>query len=280
MRFLRFPAARLVTSLALALLAGGIFLAGSGSTLHAQTGAASVNLQSGWNLVALPPGTPIPGITPPLYTYQPGDTAYETPASTQTGLGYWAYAGSATTLALPIGSSSAYSVTAPAGQYFMVGDPSGILAATVSGADVVYSYDATNGYQATTTLNPGQGAWVYSTNGGTITVTPFAPNQPPSGAQPPAARFFGTVTVHGQPATSGTITATSSTGATCGTSSVGAAPATNANSYALDITGGDPSCSTVGSTISFSVAGAAANPSASTAITAASPAIHVDLSVP
>lgn len=44
--------------------------------------------------------------------------------------------------------------------------------ATVSGADAVYTYDqAKDGYQATTLLEPGQGAWVYSATGGTATIT-------------------------------------------------------------------------------------------------------------
>jgi hypothetical protein len=42
---------------------------------------------------------------------------------------------------------------------------------TISGADTVYTYDPVAGqYIAATTLKPGQGAWVLSNAGGTITL--------------------------------------------------------------------------------------------------------------
>jgi hypothetical protein len=53
----------------------------------------------------------------------------------------------------------------------MIGDPSGVAPATVAGADVVYAYDPANGYQLTTTVLQGQGAWAMSESGGTISVT-------------------------------------------------------------------------------------------------------------
>lgn len=288
MRFSRFSAARLAAGLIVVLVAGGFFLAG-GSGLQAQSTGSTVTYQPGWNLVALPPGTVLTGADGPLYTYQAGDTNYETVQqgqATTSAYGYWAYFTTATTETLAAGSNAAATVTAPAGQYIMVGNPSGSQSASVSGADIVYGFDtAANNYAVTTTLAPGQGAWVYSASGGTITITPSTSsstttaNQPPSGAQPPAARFYGAVTVSGQPATSGiAITATAADGATCGTTTAGAAPATGSSNYALDITGSDSGCTTPGSTISFNVGGTAATPSTSATIPDVSGAVHVDLS--
>jgi hypothetical protein len=39
-------------------------------------------------------------------------------------------------------------------------------------AHAVWAYDPISGYRETQTLTIGQGAWVYSANGGTVTITP------------------------------------------------------------------------------------------------------------
>lgn len=288
MHRLRSLVARLAAVFALATVAGSLLIAGA-SHVQAQTAGATVTYQPGWNLVAIPSGGTLSGQSGPLYTFQPGDTDYETPMTFQTGFGYWAYFTSPTQVTLGAGSGSAYSVNAPASQYIMVGDPSGTQPATVSGADAVYTFDpVANTYVAATTLNPGQGAWVISLNGGTITVTPSGSpvatgtpaNVPPAGVRPPAARFYGGVTVNGQPAASGTpITATASNGAVCGSTTVGAAPASGSN-YALDIVGSDPACSTPGATMTFTVGGAPATAPATATIPDVSGPVRADLSVP
>lgn len=141
----------------------------------AQTPGVVVHVQAGWNL--------IPGrgsdlsdktnfIGPRVYTLQPGDRDYEDfPAVSTTlklGWGYWVYFTQNTDITLnPAGGSNEpLGITAPAGQYFMAGNPSSTQAATISGADAVYTYDPLNGYRSTTTLQPYQGAWVLSTTGG------------------------------------------------------------------------------------------------------------------
>lgn len=158
--------------------------------VHAQATGITRSYHAGWNLVALPSGTGFSGIQA-AYTLQPGDTDYEPIGASQgssTGFGYWAYFAGSLSELLGTGSGSPYSVTTPAGQYIMLGDPSGASSATVSGADVVYAYEPTNGYQPATTLLPGQSAWAMVANGGTITVTPQAgatPAQATASAPPP-----------------------------------------------------------------------------------------------
>lgn len=64
-------------------------------------------------------------------------------------------------------------VGAPAGQWVMLGNPSATQTLTVRGADAVFRFDpAANGYISTDSLAPGQGAWVLSSAGGTVTIGP------------------------------------------------------------------------------------------------------------
>jgi hypothetical protein len=128
-----------------------------------------VTYQPGWNLIAVPLNTTIPGPLGPLYTYQAGDTTYEMVQNTQPGLGYWAFFSTPTTATLSAGSPQRVSLPLPAGQWVMVGNP-GSFPATVHGADMVYAYNPSTGYQQTTALQPGQGAWVFSASGGTVTI--------------------------------------------------------------------------------------------------------------
>jgi len=138
------------------------------------TGAGiPVSYSSGWNIVAGPTGTVLSGNNGPLYTFLEGDTDYETIsvgiALTQPN-GYWAYfSGGATNGSIPTGGPQTLTVNLPAGQWVMIGNP-GNTAAAVTGADVVYTYSTVGGYQAATTLAPGQGGWAISMNGGTASI--------------------------------------------------------------------------------------------------------------
>lgn len=112
------------------------------------------------------------GSTGPLYTYQAGDTIYETigaggPFNQPNG--YWAYYGASGGEMIPLSGPQTLTVNLPALQWVMIGNP-GNSPATVTGADVVYTYSASGGYQQTTSLLPGQGAWVISISGGTATI--------------------------------------------------------------------------------------------------------------
>lgn len=137
----------------------------------------SLTYPSGWNLIAWPAGSQISGAGGPLYTWQPGDSSYEVLSAgilTSTGMGYWANFPTTTTEALPYSAKLHMSRYLPAGQYVMIGDPSN-WPATVIGADSVYTYDPVSGYQRTTVLRPGQGAWALSHFGATVTITSTGP---------------------------------------------------------------------------------------------------------
>lgn len=266
---------------ALGLLLSMVLLVGASTHARAQAGN-TVTYAAGWNLVSGPLGTDFSSVDGSLSTLQPADSDYETIPPTQgtlPGYGYWAYFDNDTTVTLGSGTVDEYDVTLSAGQWVMVGDPSGTQAATISGADQVYTYDPVNGFASNSTLQPGQGAWVFSANGGTVAVTPNSGGvAPASGAVPPGARFYGAVTLSGQPAPDGTaVSAIASDGADCGDATTGTAPASTGN-YALDLTGSDSGCATAGSTISFTVNGSPA--SGTGTVPDVSGAVHVDLSLP
>jgi hypothetical protein len=157
----------LLAAAALALLAV-LVIAGSPREWSGEE-AQALGLPQGWNLVAVPNGT-VPGGN--ALTLQANDTGYESvPAGTPlvAGLGYWVFAPSRSAVPLSAGASTA-NITAPAGQFIMVGNPSGILPATVTGADILVGFDPSRGYFQITNnmLSPGQGAFALSVAGGRI----------------------------------------------------------------------------------------------------------------
>ena len=157
--------------LSVTLLCAGLFLLGG----RVATSDASVQYLAGWNLVAAPAGTILPA-DGSLYTLQPGDSGYETvpaAAGVQAGEGYWAYFSAGTTVVLPSAEPDAYQTDAPAGVWFLVGNP-GAVPARLDGADAAYTYDPAAGYTPVDLLQPGRGAFVYVAAGGAITLTPAA----------------------------------------------------------------------------------------------------------
>lgn len=142
------------------------------------TPGVPVSYTAGWNLVGGPAGTVMTGALNPLYTFQAGDSNYETSAPSaplQSPRGYWAYFPAATTVNLPVVTAQTTTVTLPANQFIQVGNPTD-GAVSISGADMIDTFStATNSYTSasgTVTLQPGQGAWVFSKAGGTLTMTP------------------------------------------------------------------------------------------------------------
>lgn len=172
----RLPAGALTVGVL--LLTSGMALR-SGSHIAWAVSGVSVTYKAGWNLVGGPDGTNVQGVGN-LYTL--GGGGYTTSAGTDPvsgGKGYWAYYAADTTVTLNGAGLATATVPAPAGQYVMIGNPSGTQAVRVSGADSVFSYDpAAGAYRDGTTLAVGQGAWALSTVGGTITLTAFGPAQP------------------------------------------------------------------------------------------------------
>ena len=140
-------------------------------------GCATVSYASGWNLAGGPTGTVLTGAAGSLLTFQASDTNYETfPVSTTLsgGMGVWAFFFTPTTVTLPCVTGTTQSILLPANHFIMVGNPFD-KPATLTGAQVVDTFNpATNSYTAATgavTLGVGQGAWVFSSTGGTLIIT-------------------------------------------------------------------------------------------------------------
>jgi hypothetical protein len=120
-----------------------------------------ISYPAGWNLVSGPPGSTLVGATGNILTWRPGDAAYETfPAN---GLlsgcwGYWAYFPNGGSL-VPGTDLVTCSTPSSAGQWVMVGNPSATAVATAT-AQRLFTYAPSSGtYQASSTLQPGAGAW-------------------------------------------------------------------------------------------------------------------------
>jgi hypothetical protein len=123
--------------------------------------------------VSGPGGTTIQGGSLPTYTYQSGDSNYETnnTGTITAGQGYWQYFSTTTPINVPATTGGSVQITLPAGSPVMIGNP-GSTMASVSGADSIMIYNAsTSSYQQATSLSPGQGAWAISYSGGTATIT-------------------------------------------------------------------------------------------------------------
>lgn len=131
-----------------------------------------VEYAAGWNLVA---GARVMAAAErPVYVYDVSTGSYAPVVGNPpaVGNGYWAYFDSPTTVPFPTLPFQGGAVAVPAGQYALVGNYSGFATAGVSGADLLYTYDPNSGtYSQTTTLAPGQGAWAFSSSGGTVTIT-------------------------------------------------------------------------------------------------------------
>ncbi|MGI8551980.1 MAG: hypothetical protein ACR2PL_14520, partial [Dehalococcoidia bacterium] len=156
-----------------------LLLTGVARQTSAQGGhhTEALALAQGWNLVADPGGLVT---NTPAYTLQLNDVAYEIlmPGTTLApGLGYWVYSREHGALPLPGGTNRA-GVQAPAGRFVMIGDPSGVVEARVTGADILLGYNPASGYYplSTTTLAPGQGAFALSFAGGRIMLDTLSPS--------------------------------------------------------------------------------------------------------
>jgi PKD repeat protein len=141
-----------------------------------EPGGPVVSYRAGWNIVAGPAGTIFSQSASSLFTFQANDTTYQviTPTTpVQGGFGYWAYFTQQSTVTLSGVSADTRTISAPPGQYIMIGNPSANSAVTIRGADTAVSWDAqTSTWKPVSSLAPGAGAWVLVLNGGTVTLSP------------------------------------------------------------------------------------------------------------
>lgn len=138
--------------------------------------AATVLYQPGMSLVARPAGTVFAAADGDLLTLDPATQQYMTHLANEpvaAGVGYFATFSGLTNVRLGADTGAAATVQAPAGGWLLVGNPSANNDASITGADVVYGFDAQEGYVQESTLPPGQGALVYSAKGGAITIRPL-----------------------------------------------------------------------------------------------------------
>jgi len=136
--------------------------------------ATTVTYHAGYNLVSGPRGTLFKDASGPLYSMLSGDSAYRSIPATQAaydGYGYWAYFTQDETVQLKGGGSPFYSAVVAPHKWFLLGSDVSSGPMRVLGADAVYEYDTPNAqYRTSTTLEPGQGAWVLPDKNGLIAV--------------------------------------------------------------------------------------------------------------
>lgn len=137
----------------------------------------SATYRLGWNIIGAPSGAVLPV---DAFAWDPVAGRYMVIAAgspLKGGTGYWAFFYATQAVALPPAGVTVARVSAPAGAWVLVGNPSDVSSATVSGADALFTYDPTAGvYAAAPALPPGAGAWARSNAGGEIVIS----------AQPPA----------------------------------------------------------------------------------------------
>lgn len=130
----------------------------------------SASYVPGWNLVSLPPTGRLPVDAFGWDVDKGNYTRVAAGDALVPGRGYWAYFTQATTLPLPPATHDPIQLGAPSGGWLLVGDPTSSAPATVSGASVVFAWDAAaQRYVEASSLPPGSGAWAFAT-GGSVTV--------------------------------------------------------------------------------------------------------------
>lgn len=156
----------------------------------APSGGRTVSLSAGYNLVGPPDGTTFGDAT--AFAFDPTANTYHQLSAgeqTQGGQGYWLLSDNGGSMPLAAGSDAPVTFMATPGTWQLIGDPSGTQAALVTGADAVWTYNASTGqYEPATMLQPGQGAWAISRAGGKITITPGGQAATPTPTPSPTPR--------------------------------------------------------------------------------------------
>jgi PKD repeat protein len=135
-----------------------------------------VSYGPGWNLVGGPAGTIFSQASGPLFTFPANSTTYQVLPNTtpvQAGAGYWAFFNQRSTVTLAGNGTTTATINVPAGQFVMIGNPSGTQAVSINGADLAVSWDPqANAWKDVSSLAPGAGAWVYVSGGGVVSLAP------------------------------------------------------------------------------------------------------------
>lgn len=141
----------------------------------------SMQYQPGWNIVAGNAlhldiaGYGMPGATDSAVYGLSADRSSYIPVTSDADIadtqGYWVHFVQPSNAILSVHTGQVRSIQLPTGRWTLIGNPS-FTAAAVDGADVVEAYGPDSGYQAVSSLAPGQGAWAYSADGGIVPITP------------------------------------------------------------------------------------------------------------
>jgi len=156
----------------------------------AGAGYLTTTLPAGWNIVGVSVAQGLTTNIGPLYTLSSEagqyiavspDVVRADPEPRRNNPGFWALFDRPTEVAVgyvlppqlkPPDAAQSFTFTVSPG-WSLVGNPSAqaVAISPPTGNDVVYTYDARSGYQLAEQLAPGQGAFLYSSSGGTVTVT-------------------------------------------------------------------------------------------------------------
>lgn len=148
---------------------------------------AAVTLSSGWNLVD-------EGVLGELYlqgakvySYYWNGQSYQSTADS-TADGVWVYLSGGATVPMLPSSAADETVSIAPRTWGMIGDPYSMpVSVTLQPGDVAYTYDPVSGQYSqairdTLTLQPGQGAWLFSASGSTYAIGVQPPSLPGGGA--------------------------------------------------------------------------------------------------
>lgn len=146
---------------------------------------SAATLPMGWNLVSGLVAAEVTTNVGPLYLYDAHDGAYRSPNSAgdfAPTAGYWVLFDEPTDVSVGCPAPPEFRPTSPASVsipvasgWTMIGNGLPLAnTAQISCADLTDIYDPQSGYESTTTLAPGQGAWVYSIAGGMVVLTAFS----------------------------------------------------------------------------------------------------------
>ena len=126
----------------------------------------NLNLQIGWNLIAATPGATFPS---QLFAWN--GSSYVSGTSATAWQGYWIKATSASSVTIT-GVTGPHTVNLTTGWNLIGNSMNTVANLTLPGGVPAFIYNpATQGYTSTTTLQPGQGAWVKGTSGQSVILT-------------------------------------------------------------------------------------------------------------